>query len=284
MPYRAPLRIKTMAVPTIVEKRPLSPQLKTPQRDEPTISPAKRRRVTMADKQYAKATENLASPVVVSDPNLDKIAETVAFVEKAFSSWKAFADEKFPIECNCAPLRGRSDYRIWSRKMKIVLKRNCVLDIVEGKIARLPQSHPLDADLEKLNATAAMIITKNLSALTKPIVRTMTNPQEMWEKLERHCKPSNWTMAQTGWLELQEIKYSRCANVREYVDRVDDAWRCICLDKDDVLEKHEIARCTSLVSSLDTPKWESWRMSVLAGRQTNIPSWVNLVHRLLAAE
>jgi hypothetical protein len=284
MPYRAPLRIKTMGAPTVLEKRPLSPQPRTPLGDDPASSPAKRRRVNMAENHYAEATENLDLPAPCADPNAQKLAETVAFVERAFGLWKAFADEKPPVEYNCAPLRGRSDYRIWSRKIKIILKRNFVLDLVEGKIGQLPQSHPLDADLEKLNATAATIINKNLSALTKPIVRTMTNPREMWQKLERHCKPSEWTMAQTGWFDLQRVKYSRCSNVREYVDRVDDAWRCICLDKDDVLEKHELARCASLVFSLDTPKWESWKMGVLSGRKTNIPNWASLVDRLLAAE
>lgn len=283
MPYRAPLRIKTMGAPTVLEKRPLSPQPRTPLGEDPASSPAKRRRVNMADKQFAEATEYPTSPAM-PDPNARKLAETVAFVERAFSSWQAFGDDRSLIECNCAPLRGRSDYRIWSRRIKVVLRRNFVLDIVEGKVGQLPHSHPLDSDLGKLNATAALIITRNLSPITKPIVRTLTDPREMWEKLERHCKPSDWTLAQTGWLNLQRVKYSRCSNVREYVDRVDDAWRSICLDKDDALEKHELARCASLVFSLDTPKWESWKMSVLSGRQTNIPSWASLVDKLLAAE
>lgn len=273
-----------MGAPTILEKRPLSPQPRTPVGDDPASSPAKRRRVITADKHSAEATENPDSSAVIAEPNAQKLAETVAFVERAFGLWKAFADENSSLECDCAPLRGRSDYRIWSRKVKIVLKRNFVLDLVEGSIGQLPQSHPLDSDLAKLNVTAAMIINKNLSALTKPIVRTITNPREMWEKLERHCKPSDWTLAQTGWFDLQRIKYSRCSNVREYVDRIDDAWRCICLDKDDALEKHELARCASLVFSLDTPRWESWKMGVLSGRKTNIPSWASLVDRLLAAE
>ncbi|CAG8170012.1 unnamed protein product [Penicillium salamii] len=283
MPYRAPLRIKTMGAPTILEKRPLSPQVKTPLGDDLATSPAKRRRVFMADKQYAEELENPTSPAV-TDPNARKLAETVAFVERAFSSWKAFEDELLPIECHCAPLRGRSDYRIWSRKIKMILKRHCVLDLVEGRIGQLPQSHPLDRDLERLNATAAMIITRNLSALTKPMVRTMTNPRAMWEKLERHCKPSDWSLAQTGWMNLQNIKYSRCSGVRDYVEQMDDAWRSISLDKDEIFENHEIARCASLVFALDTPKWETWKTNVLSGRQANIPSWANLVDKLFAAE
>lgn len=284
MPYRAPLRIKTMGAPTMVEKRPLSPQPRTPLGDDPASSPAKRRRVNNADKHFIEASENPALPALFTDPNARKLAETVAFVERAFGLWKAFADDNSPVECDCAPLRGRSDYRVWSRKIKIVLKRNFVLDLVEGKVGQLPASHPLDGDLEKLNVTAVTIINKNLSSLTKPIVRTLTNPREIWEKLERHCKPSDWTLTQMGWFDLQRVKYSRCSNVREYVDRLDDAWRCICLDNDDILEKHELARCASLVFSLDTPKWETLKMGVLSGRKSNIPNWASLVDKLLAAE
>ncbi|CAG7923236.1 unnamed protein product [Penicillium olsonii] len=283
MPYRAPLRIKTMGNPTVLEKRPHSPQVKTPLGEDLTTSPAKRRRVYLAEQYFGDETENPRSPAVI-DPEARKLAETVAFVERAFSSWKAFEDELLPMECHCAPLRGRSDYRVWSRKIKMILKRNCVLDIVEGRVGQLPQSHPMDRHLERLNSTAAMIITRNLSALTKPMVRTMTNPREMWEKLERHCKPSDWSLAQTGWLKLQNIKYSRCSGVRDYVEQMDDAWRSICLDKDEMFANHEVARCTSLVFALDTPKWETWKTNVLSGRQANIPSWANLVDKLFAAE
>jgi hypothetical protein len=80
-----------MDAPTILEKRPLSPTLKTPQRDEPASSPAKRRRVNV-EKQFSEAPEVPASPVTLTNPNSHNIAETVAFVERAFSAWKAFAE------------------------------------------------------------------------------------------------------------------------------------------------------------------------------------------------
>lgn len=50
------------------------------------------------------------------------------------------------------------------------------------------------------------------------------------------------------------------------------------------LEKHEVARCTSLMCSLDTPKWETWKMGFLSSRDTNIPSWASLVESLTSAE
>lgn len=168
--------------------------------------------------------------------------------------------------------------------MRLVLSHNLLLDLVEGKIGQLPPTHYLEPQLESLNEAAGKIISTNLSATTRLIVRNIRNPQKMWEKLEKHCKPSDWSVVRSGWLELQNIKYSQCYDIWEYVYKVDDAWRCICLDQDDILEKHEFARCASLMCSLDTPKWETWKLGFLSGRNINMPSWAGLVESLTSAE
>ena len=250
--------------------------------DEPLSSPSKRRRVNSAEKA---PTETTAAFEDLRELMPRTTAGTEALVEHAFSLRSTLDDDDdMAIECNCSPLRGRSDYRIWRRKMRVILSRNLLLDLVEGNIGQLPQSHHLESQLDSLNEAARKIIDKNLSATTKLIVRNVRNPQKMWEKLEKHCKPSDWSLVRSGWLELQNIKYSQCYDVWEYVYKVDDAWRCICLDQEDILEKHEVARCTSLMCSLDTPKWETWKMGYLSGRNINIPSWASLVESLTSAE
>ncbi|KAJ5135773.1 uncharacterized protein N7515_005051 [Penicillium bovifimosum] len=268
-----------MATITSPMKRPLSRDQRPPG-DEPLNSPAKRRRVTIE----GFPIEAPAAPEIFADPEAQRVENTAASVERAFALRSAFGSDNLPIECNCPPLRGRSDYRGWRRKMRVLLDRNFLLGLVEGKIGQLPQSHRFEYELKNLNAAAKMIINANLSVTTRPIVRNMHNPQEMWQKLEKHCKPSDWSLARSGWLELQNIKYSQCADAWEYVYRVDDAWRCICLDGEDAFEKHEMARCTSLVCGLDTPKWESWKMRLLSDRRASIPSWESLVKSLTSAE
>lgn len=168
--------------------------------------------------------------------------------------------------------------------MRAILSRNQLLNLVEGKVGQLPRSNYLEPQLASLNEAAGKIIKTNLSATTRLIVRNIRNPQKMWEKLETHCKPSDWSSMRSGWLELQKIKYSQCYDIWDYVYKVDDAWRCICLDQEDILEKHEFARCASLMCSLDTPKWETWKMGFLSGRNMNIPSWAGLVQSLTSAE
>ena len=168
--------------------------------------------------------------------------------------------------------------------MRHILSRNFLLDLVEGQIGELPREHHLEPQLDRLNEAAREIINRNLSATTKLIVRNIRNSQKMWEKLEKHCKPSDWSLVRSGWLELQNIKYSQCYDIWDYVYKVDDAWRCICLDQEDILEKHEFARCASLLCSLDTTKWETWKMGILTGRSINIPSWASLVESLTSAE
>ncbi|CAG8887143.1 unnamed protein product [Penicillium egyptiacum] len=268
-----------MTSPTPLVKRSLSEQ-ETPG-DEPLSSPAKRRRVNSAEKV---PIETAVAPEGFGELMPQAIAETDVLVERAFSLRSALGFDDLQIECNCPPLRGRSDYRIWRRKMRLILSRNLLLDLVEGKIGQLPRSHHLESQLEGLNEVARRIINTNLSATTRLIVRNIQNPQKMWEKLEKHCKPSDWRLVRSGWLELQNIKYSQCYDVWEYVYKVDDAWRCICLDQEDILEKHEFARCASLVCSLDTPKWETWKMGFLSTHNINVPSWASLVESLTSAE
>ncbi|OQE94967.1 hypothetical protein PENNAL_c0003G04593 [Penicillium nalgiovense] len=249
--------------------------------DEPLSSPAKRRRVNSAEKMPIEET--------VASEGLKELiprttAETEVFVERTFGLRSTLEDDDLPIKCNCPPLRGRSDYRVWRRKMRLILSRNLLLDLVEGKIGQLPQSHYLESQLNSLNEAATKIINTNLSAITRLIVRNIRTPQKMWEKLENHCKPSDWSLVRSGWLALQNIRYSQCCDVWEYVYKVDDAWRCICLDQEDILEKHEVARCASLMCSLDTPKWETWKMGYLSSRNINIQSWASLVESLTSAE
>ncbi|KXG46799.1 uncharacterized protein PGRI_035450 [Penicillium griseofulvum] len=264
-----------MTSSTPLTKRALSEQ-EHPE-DEPLSSPTKRRRFYFADK--------VVTPITPESPR-DLIPRTIPAAElsaeRAFSLRSASEDDNFTIECDCPPLRGRSDYRVWRREMKIVLSENLVWDLVDGKIGQRPRSHYLGNQLDSLNEVARKIINKNLSPTTKPMVRNIRNAQKMWEKLEKHCKPTDWNLVRTGWVELQNTKYSQCYDVWEYVYKVDDAWRCICLDQEDNLEKHELARCASLVSSLDTPKWETWKMGFLSGR--NKPTWSSLVESLTSAE
>ncbi|KAJ5561940.1 hypothetical protein N7535_003598 [Penicillium sp. DV-2018c] len=268
-----------MAALAPLTKRPLSHD-QIPPNDELLSSPAKRRRVTLQEFPI----EVPAAPKVFADPETQRVDSTAASVRDAWTVRSAFGYDNLPIECSCLPLRGRSDYRNWRRKMRALLDRNFLLGLVEGKIGQLPPSHHLEYELKELNASAAVIINANLSVTTKPIVRNMHNPQEMWQKLEKHCKPSDWTLARSGWLELQNIKYSQCADAWEYVYRVDDAWRCICLDQEDTFEKHEMARCVSLMCGLDTPKWESWKMHLLSDRRASIQGWEILVKSLTSAE
>lgn len=269
-----------MSALTVLVKRPLSHDQRPPG-DEPLISPAKRRRVNAIDEF---SPEIPAIPEISTDPQTQKLERTAAAIERAFSLRSAFGDDNLPTQCNCPPLRGRSDYRIWRRKIRLVLSRNFLLELVDGRLAELPRSHRLEYELNRLKASAEMIINANLSATTKPIVRNMHDPQQMWEKLEKHCKPSEWNYARTGWLDLQNVKYSQCSDAWEYVYKVDDAWRCICLDREEIFEKHELARCASLMCGLDTPKWESWKMGLLSGRNASIPSWEKLVETLTSAE
>lgn len=268
-----------MASSTPLAKRSLSGQ--EPPGDELLSSPAKRRRVSVAENISIETT-------VVPEGSRDLIPQTLfkteASIEHAFSLRSSFEDDNLPIECDCPPLRGRSDYRIWRHRMRLVLSHNLLLDLVEGKIGQLPPTHYLEPQLESLNEAAGKIISTNLSATTRLIVRNIRNPQKMWEKLEKHCKPSDWSVVRSGWLELQNIKYSQCYDIWEYVYKVDDAWRCICLDQEDILEKHEFARCASLMCSLDTPKWETWKLGFLSGRNINMPSWAGLVESLTSAE
>jgi hypothetical protein len=268
-----------MAALTSLVKRPL-PHDQRPPGDEPSSSPAKRRRVTIEVLPVAAPF----APGIFTDPEAQRVDDTAASVERASTLRSAFGNDNLPIECNCPPLRGRSDYRGWRRKMRVLLDRNFLLGLVEGNIGQLPQSHRLGYELDGLNTAAEMIINANLSATTRPIVRNMHNPQEMWQKLETHCKPSEWSLARSGWLDLQSIKYSQCSDVWEYIYRLDDAWRCICLDQEDTFEKHEMARCASLMCGLDAPKWESWKMRLLSDRRASIPSWESLVESLTSAE
>ncbi|KAI1838587.1 hypothetical protein DTO006G1_9251 [Penicillium roqueforti] len=265
-----------MASSTPLTKRSLSGQ--GPPGDEPSTSPAKRRRVNSAEQISTEMT------VAPESPSDRQITEAETLIERTFILRNAFGDDNFPIECDCPPLRGRSDYRAWSRKMRHILSRNFLLDLVEGKIGQLSQAHHLEPQLDSLHEAAREIINTNLSATTRLIVRNIRNPQQMWEKLEKHCKPSDWSLVRSGWLELQKIKYSQCYDIWDYVYKVDDAWRCICLDQEDILEKHEFARCASLMCSLDTTKWETWKMGFLTGRSINIPSWASLVESLTSAE
>ncbi|KAJ5244177.1 hypothetical protein N7489_004273 [Penicillium chrysogenum] len=271
-----------MASSTPLVKRSLSGQ-ELPG-DEPLSSPAKRRRVNSANSAEKMPIETTVASEGLRELMPRTTAETEVLVERTFSLRSVLEDDDLPIVCNCPPLRGRSDYRIWRRKMRLILSRNLLLDLVDGKIGQLPQSHYLESQLDSLNEAARKIINTNLSATTRLIVRNIRNPQKMWEKLEKHCKPSDWSLVRSGWLELQNIKYSQCRDIWEYVYKVDDAWRCICLDQEDTLEKHEVARCTSLMCSLDTPKWETWKMGFLSSRDTNIPSWASLVESLTSAE
>ncbi|KAJ5588993.1 hypothetical protein N7537_011671 [Penicillium hordei] len=268
-----------MASSTPLAKRSISEQ--EPPGDEPLSSPAKRRRVNAADRTSIETT---VVPKGSGDFIPQSVSKIEASIERAFSLRSSFEDDNLPIECDCPPLRGRSDYRVWRHRMRLVLRNNLLLDLVEGKIGQLPPSHYLEPQLDSLNEAARKIISTNLSATTRLIVRKIRNPQKMWEKLEKHCKPSDWSVVRSGWLELQNIKYSQCYDVWEYVSKVDDAWRCICLDHEDILEKHEFARCASLMCSLDTPKWETWKMGFLSGRSINIPSWAGLVESLTSAE
>ncbi|KAJ5950979.1 uncharacterized protein N7479_009392 [Penicillium vulpinum] len=268
-----------MASPTPLVKRTLSGE--GPPEDEPLSSPPKRRRVNSVDKMPIATT---VAPEGSKDLIPQTTAETEASIEHASNLRSAFGDDNLPIECNCPPLRGRSNYRVWRHKMRLILSRNQLLDLVEGKIGQLPQSHYLGSQLDSLNEAAEKIIKTHLSATTRPIVRNIQNAQKIWEKLEKHCKPADWSLVRSGWLELQNIKYSQCYDVSEYVHKVDDAWRCICLDQEDLLEKHEFARCASLVCSLDTPKWETWKIGFLSGRNMNTPSWASLVENLTSAE
>ncbi|KAK4862257.1 hypothetical protein LT330_003395 [Penicillium expansum] len=260
-------------------KRSLSEQ--GPPGDDPLSSPVKRRRVNSAEDM---PIETNIMPEGLGDLIPRTISETEASIERAFSLRSSFRDDNLTIECNCSPLRGRSDYRVWRHKMSLILSRNLLLDLVEGKIGQLPRSHYLEKQLDNLNEVAREIINTNLSPTTRLIVRNIRNPQKMWEKLKKHCKPSDWSTVRSGWLELQNIKYSQCYDIWEYVQKVDDAWRCICLDREDILEKHEFARCASLMCSLDTPKWETWKMGFLSSRNINIPSWAGLVESLTSAE
>lgn len=268
-----------MASSTPLAKRSLSEQ--EPSGDELLSSPAKRRRVNAAE---TMSTETTVVPGGFRNLIPQTVSKTEASIERAFSLRSSFEDDNLPIECDCPPLRGRSDYRVWRNRMRHFLSHNLLLDLVEGKIGQLPPSHYLEPQLDSLNEAAAKIISTNLSATTRLIVRNIGNPQKMWEKLEKHCKPSDWSVVRSGWVELQNIKYSQCYDIWEYVYKVDDAWRCICLDQEDVLEKHEFARCASLMCSLDTPKWETWKMGFLSGRNINIPSWAGLVESLTSAE
>ncbi|CAI7588618.1 unnamed protein product [Penicillium glandicola] len=258
-----------MASSTPLVKRPLYGQESL--EDKLLSSPTKRRRAT-------------ATPEHIKDLIPRTTSETEASVERAFSLRSQFGHDHLPIECNCPPLRGRSDYRVWRRKMRLILSRNLLLDLVEGKMGQLPRSHYLEPQLDSLNEAAGRIINTNLSATTRLIVRNIRNPQKMWEKLEKHCKPSDWNTVRSGWLELQNIKYSQCRDIWDYVYKVDDAWRCICLDQENILGNHEFARCASLMYSLDTPKWDSWKMGFLSGRNINLPSWASLVESLTSAE
>ncbi|KAJ5794100.1 hypothetical protein N7457_000699 [Penicillium paradoxum] len=253
----------------------------SPPRNEPPSSPAKKRRVDGVDEICFDTPVHSGGSTDFQIQNIDK---TIAAIERASSLRSAYGDENLPIECNCPPLRGRSDYRLWRRRIRLVLSHNFLLELIDGEFAKLPRSHRLEYELDRLKAAAEMIINNNLSPITKPIVRNLHEPHEMWEKLEKHCKPSDWSCTRSGWLDLQNIRYSQCSDIWEYVYRVDDAWRCICLDREDVLEKHELARCASLMCGLDAPKWEGWKMGLLSGRKANIPSWEDLVESLTLAE
>ncbi|KAJ5382908.1 hypothetical protein N7517_000819 [Penicillium concentricum] len=268
-----------MASSTPLTKRYLSEQ--GPPEDEPLSSPAKRRRFYFADRISIETT---VAPEGSRNSTPRTITKPETSVERAFSLRRAHGQDKLPIRCDCPPLRGRSDYRIWRREMKLILSENLVWDLVEGKIGQLPRSHYLGSQLDSLNEAAREIIITNLSPTTRPMVRNIRHAQKMWEKLEKHCKPSDWSLVRSGWLELQNIKYSQCRDIWDYVFKVDDAWRCICLDQEDILEKHEFARCASLVCSLDTPKWETWKMGFLAGRNINKPNFASLVESLTSAE
>lgn len=269
-----------MSAFALLVKRPLSVDQRPPG-DEPLSSPAKRRRVNSTDEL---PTETPTTPESRTDRRFQNIDETNDAIERASGLRCAFGEDNLPTECNCPPLRGRSDYRVWRRKMRLILDRNFLLELVDGKFSALPRSHRLEYELDSLKAAAEMIINKNLSATTRPIVRNMHDPQEMWEKLEKHCRPSDWSLARSGWLDLQNVRYSQCSDAWEYVYKVVDAWRCICLDQEDIYANHELARCVSLMCALDTPKWETWKMGLLAGRNANIPSWESLVENLTSAE
>ncbi|OQE37813.1 hypothetical protein PENCOP_c009G06252 [Penicillium coprophilum] len=268
-----------MASPTPLVKRSLSEP--GPPEDEPLSSPAKRRRFYFADKMPIETT-------VVPEGPKDLIPRTIPIteisVERAFDLRRALREDEIPIKSDCPPLRGRSDYRIWRREVRLILSENMVLDLVEGKMGELPRSHRLGSQFDSLNEAAREIINTNLSPTTRLMVRNIRSAQKMWEKLENHCKPSDWSVVRSGWLALHNIRYSQCRDIWEYISKVDDAWRCICLDQEDVLEKHEFARCASLVCSLDTSKWETWKMGFLSGRNIDIPSWKSLVESLTSAE
>ena len=199
------------------------------------------------------------------DTEDDRQVFTVRYLE----IFKRKPDTKFTpgnIKCRGGPLAGRYDYRRWAREMGEIFETNGLKEAIEGKLVALGQlaGSPFQAELVRVHTIARHIINSNVNESSRASLHGIRCSQETWEKLRKLYQLSPSEMSLEGWGLIKEKRISHYTSAIQYTTALEDAWRQVCMDQDDMFKQTQPMLCTALLHGLDGFEWSLWKNTILA--------------------
>lgn len=187
-----------------------------------------------------------------------RLLDTVRFLE----DWRdTYGDDSEPrfAKCTGGPLAGRYDYRRWTSEIKDVLVANGVMEVIEGKLINQPPGSLLRGEFLRVEAIARHLLGINMTESNRAILRQSRCPYEFWEKLRNMYQLSPFELSLEGWSLMKEKKISQFSSALEYTSTLSDAWRQVCMDRDDMFQQTQPMLCTALLHGLDGLQWSLWK-------------------------
>jgi hypothetical protein len=197
----------------------------------------------------------------------ERLAHTVWFVEASYHDFpdNCNLSELFSTsKCRKGPLFGRYDYRRWAINMRTIFQLNGLMQVVEGKLlVKEPLSSPLRKQLCRLQFIAKNLISINLPESNRKTVWDAERSHEAWEKLREIYQLSPHELSLEGWSIIKEKKITQCSSADEYISTLIDAWRQVCMDRDDLYQQTQPMLCTAFLHGLDGYQWASWKNNLI---------------------
>ncbi|KAJ5348772.1 hypothetical protein MYU51_006985 [Penicillium brevicompactum] len=255
-----------MAPALTTAKRPYDPV------EESARTASKRHCGDPTEPQLRSPSDSSAEPSLnrPKDQDTEKIEEdkrlldTIRFLEE----WRdTYGNDSEPRSAKCAggPLAGRYDYRRWASEMKDVFIANGVMEVIEGKLISQPPGSPLRDDFLRVEAIARHLLGINVTESNRALLWQSRCPYEFWDKLRKTYQLSPFELSLEGWSLMKEKKISQFSSALEYTSALSDAWRQVCMDRDDMFQQTQPILCTALLHGLDGLQWSLWKNNLVSG-------------------
>ncbi len=171
-------------------------------------------------------------------------------------------------------LKGADNYAVWSNKMKMILIREDLWDVVN------PDGEPLDDKSGKLNNKALATLVLSMSDQTASQVRDQTTARGAWKTLSALYSISGFSARHLLHTSLTNTNLASCSSIQDFVDTISSLSQQL---KDMGKPVEDWQRVSVLLHGLGD-SYDQFVSIVLNGARTKDPEWDSVVAQLLDEE